>query len=396
MADVAATPETLARVFAAALSGDTIRLAAGEYPKGYLSRAFDTPITLQAADPASPPRFTGTLTLRNAANINLLGLDYDISAATASYAQAVRIYAGRNLAFIGGRFIGSDKLLGCGLAAADVVGLTVQKAKFGPLHTGSTIDRCSWVDVTDCDFSGLGSDGLTIGDSSDMLIARNLFDDFRPVAGAHPDAIQIQNDRAGPGSKRVMIRDNAVRGDVIRPQGIFVTRSNPGIQHEDIEVADNLLINTGYQGIMLSGVRGARVVGNRLMVNLTGAAGEARTSWIKLLDCLGDVSGNQAPQFDIESVATSRLATASPANTTTKLSGTGEIATALAAWKGKHRQAPPPEPPAPIGDELRAALAPRVDAKLEPLKTKGRLIINFKTAAQAKTALEAVLALPRS
>ena len=44
-------------------------------------------------------------------------------------------------------------------------------------------------------------------------------------------------------------------------------------------------------------------------------------------------------------------------------------------------------------DELRERLAMRTGVKLEPLKTKGRIILDFKKPAEAEAALAAVLAI---
>lgn len=54
-----------------------------------------------------------------------------------------------------------------------------------------------------------------------------------------------------------------------------------------------------------------------------------------------------------------------------------------------HRPARIAASAAPV-DALRAALPSRTEAKLEPLKTKGRLIVDFKTPAEGVAALAAV------
>lgn len=67
---------------------------------------------------------------------------------------------------------------------------------------------------------------------------------------------------------------------------------------------------------------------------------------------------------------------------------------AVSAWKAKFRGAGDPvQPPVePARDELREIMALRIEAKLEPLKRSGRLIVNFKTPAEGQAALAAVLA----
>jgi hypothetical protein len=75
------------------------------------------------------------------------------------------------------------------------------------------------------------------------------------------------------------------------------------------------------------------------------------------------------------------------------IAAASDLAAMRATWAARFEAPAVAEPEAPPRDELRERLGIRTGAKLEPLKTKGRIILDFRRPAEAEAALAAVLAI---
>lgn len=384
-----ATPATLAAVLASASGGDTLRLAPGDYVKARLSRpAFDKPVTIEAADPASPPRFTGGLTIDFLGNVRFVGVDVALADASAEWAQAVRVYGGAGLDFVGGRVSGrvaaDGTRSGYGLVIDKVSGLLIHKMAFADLSRGVLVSNSDKIGVSWNHFDHLGSDGVDFAACNDVLVADNSFGQIHPRPADHPDAIQFWTEGTTRPSERIVIARNIVRrGAGPGYQGIFLKDEVGTLPYRHVQIVDNLLVGTGYHGIHCNHGEDVEVSGNELL----SVDADTGRNWILLQGITGEkVVGNGAILISVNGKAMARGEGGNVLNLPTTDSGKA----AIDAWMARFRPTPVVEAPAP--DTLRAAMAVHTDAKVEPLKRSGRLTVNFKNPAEATTALAALRA----
>lgn len=346
MTDIAATIETLPRAERKAVSGDTIRLAPGVY-SGVVFKAHQSrtgPITITAADPASPPRFTTGVTMHNARGVTFQGVDFDISMASAYFASAVRLYGGNDLRFLGGRIVGkatADDRWGHGIQADNVQGLRIAGVNASTLRRGFLLNDCTDVAVVDNDLVNIGSDGIDYSGLVRAVIARNLFKDFYPYGDDHADGIQAHSVNGARASVDVTIDDNLIwvgkvgRGKV---EGIFL-KSEDLTRKRGLKLRRNVLIGTGYQGIYVGHADGLELEDNLILFEKP--AGDAPDkSWILVEESTGVARGNAAQLITIpRGVKSERNALNKPATA-------AQTSAAVATWMAKHRGAARAKPEA--------------------------------------------------
>lgn len=394
MTDLNATPATLAKTLQGAAPGDTVRLAPGDYPK---VRCKATPgIILTSADPAHRARFTGGLTLDQWADVRFQEIIFDITEAPTNFASAVRIYGGRALSFADCDFVGALKpngeRWGIGVNPSDVSGLVITRCRTNDLWKAFTFRDCQDVSVVDNDMTDIGSDGVNLGQCDRVLIARNGLIGFNPFGGDHPDGVQIMTTAALGACTDIEIVDNLIYCEPDkRTQGIFCRSENPdpAVRHRGLKIAGNVLVNAGWHGIGISSADDYEIVDNYLPFEVV-PTNVAKMSWVRAFDGTGRVAGNRA--MVVEAPGSSLTSD----NTIIPAASADEAARAVSAWNAKFRAPaqpaePAPEPPA--RDELRDLIAARTVVKQEPLKTKGRVTLDWKTPAEADAFLAAVQAL---
>jgi hypothetical protein len=380
--------------------GGEIRLAPGEYPAQRLKNLKGS-LAFVADDPASPPRFTRGLTLDKPMGVTLRGLDIDISSATANHAAGLTVYGGDGLTIDGGRVLGLEKpdgvRWGRGIVVSDVSNLTVDGTVFEHLFRGIVVSSAIGVLLDRLDLFDLGSDGINIGQVAGMVVRRSQIVGFAPVGEDHPDGIQIMTGASGAASSDILLEDTLIAcGIGKRAQGIFCRSENPNARHAAITVRNCVLINVGNHGIAIGDTDGVLIESNTLLFQLIPPefqpkGGFANASWIKT-DTSSDVvvRDNAAMRFILGGATKGE-----GSNVVIPAATEEQVRAAIAAWRAKFRpegEEPAPEQPAER-DELREILSKFTVAKNEPLKTKGRLILDFKTPAEGAAALAAVQAL---
>jgi hypothetical protein len=228
--------------------GVTVTLPAGEQgPFAIQNQRFDPPVTIDAR---------------------------------AATVRGVRIWNSSGIVWRGGTLVADKGLEGRGFDGYAVDIRASNRLRFeGVTFTrglrGMVVGDSRGVTVHRGTFTGLGSDGINLAGSSDVLIEQCRFADFSPrkptgdkAAGAwkdgdHPDAIQLWTTKTNPRMTDIVIRDNIIEGDT---QGI----NSFGPRGE------------GYARI--------RVTGNRLNINYPAAI-----SLVGCDDCT--VTGNTAAKL---------------------------------------------------------------------------------------------------
>lgn len=236
--------------------------------------------------------------------------------------------------------------------------IEVEGGVFMRAGTGVGADLCTDVRVLKNAFRLSTSDGCQFAGCQGVRVVGNSFDGTERPADQHPDAVQFWS-KPGAVSRDIYVADNDIAGNM---QGI--TSFDPaagGI--EDVLIENNrMVIGPDMKwGIALQNARRAIMRGNTLRtmpgsktkvgIDDRGLDGKWGTS---------DITYEGENMIDGMLIPPSAPVNSAPA----------------------------------ASDALCEIIAGRTVAKLELLKTKGRLILDFKKPAEAQAALAAVLALP--
>lgn len=268
--------ELLVALKAAALTGGTIKLAAGHYDRIYYSNVSSPGLLITSADPANPAQIDG-VSMTRVNNVTLAGLEI-----------------GRPL--LAGENITTAYVTVCGCRNVNMVGLDVHGSLDGDASNdgyGIRIDGSSDVTVADSDFHQLnravivmrssdavlsGNDitqtreGFGLGVVDHVVIEKNDFHGLTPAFqyGDHPDCIQFMTANLGS-SSHVLIRDNAmINGDSAPVQGIFMRSTEPGIYgFSDFTITNNLYYGGSRHGISVGYCDGLTVQGNTILASPT-------------------------------------------------------------------------------------------------------------------------------
>jgi hypothetical protein len=371
---IQAPPGGLGAAVRAAKPGDTIVAAPGAH--GALSLAdlnFDPPVTISGRGAV----LTG-MDLQNIRGLSLVGLEFATACGSGRYPLIA--YGSRTLRFEGLNIHG-DSNCWAGLLLRESADIVVTMSEIHHLANGVSRLNSSNVVISDNVFHDLSSDGVNGGGGSNIAVVHNRMTDFRPASGAHPDGIQFWTTGAPEPASHVLIQGNVIdrgSGDLTTvAQGVFVELDSPDRRWSDVRVLDNVILGGMYNGVFADGVDGLEVAGN----TVTGFPD--MESWIRISPGNTHVAvhDNAAQRYidgraDLAVDASNRLIPAAK-------DGGVAILTAVA-----HN---PPAAAASAGpDALRVALSLRSAARVETSKGRGRLIIEFKSPAQASAALAAV------
>jgi len=298
---VVSSAEELSRAVAQAANGAVIRLAPGDYPQvtiiGRDDRAGRGGVTITSADPARPARI-GMMLVRNTRGLTIRQMEFAANPANTT-SNSFQFLHNTRLTLDRIRVYGPENTEQAyqlrGMLVRDSDDVTITNLRFFNLQSGLHLLNATHVKVIGSEFWNLRIDGIHGGGVSDALIAGNVFTDFHPVPGDHPDAIQLwSTDQQEPG-RRIMIRDNlVVRGTGTQTQGVFIRDTHNVLPFEGVEIVNNLMIGTLYNGIAVDGLIGGRIEGNAVI------ALSDQKSWIRLQSARDvAVRNNNAPHFII-------------------------------------------------------------------------------------------------
>ncbi|MFM9827791.1 MAG: right-handed parallel beta-helix repeat-containing protein, partial [Sphingomonas sp.] len=142
-------------------------------------------------------------------------------------------------------------------------------------HGVSVLDNEGLV-ITGNYFHDIRTDGIRGGGNSDLVISNNVFTNFTPAEGDHPDAIQLWTSNTTEAASNILITGNiVVRGAGAAIQGIFIRDEVGTLPYKDVNITNNIVIGGLYNGISIGGVDGG-VIANNLVLGQPGQA-----SWIR-------------------------------------------------------------------------------------------------------------------
>lgn len=289
------TAAELMAAAARAQAGDTIALAAGSYDKVVLRNIkFDFPVTITSATSASPAEITG-LKAHGIENVTFRNVVFADKDASTAYDFEVKNAAG--VSFDGVVIRGEDGEAGYASNAFMVRGsrdISITNSEITHLRYGINMLDNSGVTITGNYFHDMRADGFHGGGLSNVLIADNVFTDFHPEPGDHPDAIQFWTAKQTVSAENITITGNVIhRGDGAAIQGIFMGDETNALPYKNVTISDNLVVGGMYNGIHVERADGLSVTNNIVAGYLDQA------SWIRVADVTA-MSGNVSQVYVID------------------------------------------------------------------------------------------------
>ncbi len=261
-------------VLAAAVGGDLIKLAGGNYGAATITNIYDSEVVIVAADPAAPPVFSN-LQINGAANITFHWLRFEGDGSVLPFTVDGCSYIKfSNSVFQGTLLDGFGA--GKGLLVSNSDHITVENNEFfhwmKALAIGSSID----VDVLANNIHSCNADGFNFTATNRLLIESNWIHDFLsdPDVG-HRDMIQFWNPDPNNPAQNVIIRGNfldAGTGD--RVQSIFMGNgpafddpTNLDLYFRNILIEDNVIYNAQAHGVSIGPTLGLIIRNNTLLLD---------------------------------------------------------------------------------------------------------------------------------
>lgn len=263
---------SLQKAFAAAVGGETILLAPGEYGDvAFDNRRFTAPVTIASKSGDTPAKIA-RLQIVASSNLVLRHLDVGglLRPGERDFTATIKVAGADHLKleklFIHGSLNDNPDDDGRGLVVVQSQAVTVADSQFRDLRVGVVFDKCKSVQVSGNVFEDMRSDGGNFADCWAVRVVGNRFSDFHPIKGDHPDAIQFWMTGKGIGSGDIIVRDNVIlQGSGIGPQGIFVSDARDG-KYTGVDITNNLVYsNDFYLGIFVSGVVAPKIFGNTVL-----------------------------------------------------------------------------------------------------------------------------------
>lgn len=276
-----------------AKAGDSILLASGTYSSinfKHINPAGNVLIT--SADIQHPAVFTD-LMLRYSSNLTISNVSLQAAggAVIAPFQVSDSSNIGLDHLMVGGPVLGSAARV-TGLTIRGSNGVSVTNSEFSNLRNGIGMLDNTHVTITHNSFHDLVDDGVRGGGDSNILVSNNLFRDFHPAVGDHPDGIQFWTTNTTTTAHDIAITGNVVirgSGDMI--QGIFLRDTFETLPFANVTISNNFVAGAMYNGITVDGVIGANISNN---VNIGFAD---QRSWIRVQHASNLVLSGNASTF---------------------------------------------------------------------------------------------------
>jgi hypothetical protein len=275
---------------AAAQGGDTIRLAPGAY-SGLRANGLNyaREVTITSAD-ALHPAVLSPFYMRNSSNISFNNMEFSASESTDPH--PLRTYNSNDISFSHDSFYGDrgatpSSSPSDGVAFFSCASVRVIASDFTHLKNGIDVMGADGGVFSNNSFHQMRSDGIDTSAASDVLIENNVFTDFYPAVGDHPDAIQFWTSGTTTPSHDVVIDGNlVVRNSGAPIQGVFLADEIGTLRYQNVTISNNLIIGGMYNGIAVFGATNTSILSNVV------APYPDMNSWIRMVDVDGLIEKN--------------------------------------------------------------------------------------------------------
>lgn len=290
----ASSTAELQKLLEAARGGEIIYLTPGRYdPVSFQGLRFDVPITLTSADASMRAELTGA-NLRDCKGIRITNVrlvDHSPETLYDFLVQDAEDIAFDNIVI--SSVEGATAYQSGPLMIRSSKNVTVIRSEITNVRYGISLLDNQGITITSNYFHDIRTDGVRGGGNSSVGIKDNLFTNFSPSGGDHPDAIQFWTTNTTTSVSDITITDNViVRGEGAPVQGIFMRDESSTLPYQSVTIEGNVAIGTMYHGISVGNASGLIVSGNRV----TGMADQK--SWISV-PAGATLSSNYAQVFII-------------------------------------------------------------------------------------------------
>lgn len=308
-------------------AGDTVQLKSGTYDGLVISGlAYTKPITITSANSSAPAEITG-LTINKSSGVNISNVI--MSNKNASTLYDFSVLNSSNISFNQVKIQGQSGDAGYDSAPFLIRGsqnVAVTNSEVTHARYGISMLDNSGVTISGTYFHDLRTDGVRGGGNSNVTITKNIFTDFYPADGDHPDAIQFWTTNTSASASNITITDNVIlRGDGAAMQGIFMRDEVGNLPYKNVTISGNVVVGGMYHGITVGNAEGLTVTNNEV----TGYADQK--SWISVKGA-ATLTGNTAQTYLINGVA----AVTAPAGNSFTPAVYDDGSALVATWLSQH------------------------------------------------------------
>ncbi|WP_292960603.1 right-handed parallel beta-helix repeat-containing protein [Novosphingobium sp. UBA1939] len=287
-----------------AVAGDEVKLKSGEYSGIKISGMnFGSGISISSADSENPAKIV-SFSIKSSSGISFS--DVEMTPKTDGGNYSLSVNASNNISFDHVKVSGPEGSAGYDITPFIIrnsTNVSVTNSEFTHLWHGINLLDNTGVTVGDNYFHDIRTDGVRGGGNSDMTINNNYFTDFHPIAGDHPDAIQLWTGNTTASAHDIVISDNVVyagTGEAI--QGIFVRDQVGSLPYQNVTVTGNVVVGGLGNGIALDHIAGGTVNGN-----LVAGLGDS-TSWLRVQNSSDvTVSDNSATTYNMDDASNTHV-----------------------------------------------------------------------------------------
>ncbi len=280
-----------------ATGGEKILLEPGDYGTLELRNQpgmegdFPSNVTITSAVKNDPATFSG-MSLRDVSNLTIRGVvfDYEFEPGDAIYTSPFSVRDSsniviRNSTFDGDLASGISDLddgfgYGKGLTINDSSGVIVRNNEFFDWHRGLVVSHSDDVVVAKNDVHSIRSDGMDFVSVQNVLIEDNYLHDFGGSLESpdHPDMIQFWTTGTDTPSRNIEIRGNTLDVGTGTPtQSIFMRnevvdggQAGSEMYYQNITIENNTIYNGHTHGITVGEVNGLQI-NNNTMIQTEGS-----------------------------------------------------------------------------------------------------------------------------
>lgn len=298
------TTAGLLNALSRAASSDTIVLAAGNYANVNLRNVnFNGNVTIKSADAGHPAVFAD-LSVKSSSGITFANVEFAATERSPLFSFSVtssKAITFDNIEVHGTPGLGNTTTQSPFLIR-DSEDVTIKNSEFHDVWHGVSVLDSEGVTLTGNYFHDIRTDGIRGGGNSDLIITKNVFTNFYPAEGDHPDAIQLWTTNTTASASNILISENiVVRGAGAPVQGIFVRDQIGNLPFKNLNINDNIVVGGLYNGISVNGVNGG-VIANNFVLGQPG-----QPSWLgALADTNLDIRGNIVTGFSFANNVSAR------------------------------------------------------------------------------------------
>lgn len=285
-----------------AQAGDTIKLAAGDYSAFTLNgvKFGGAGVTITSLDPAKEASLNG-FELRGCEGLNFQGLELKSDPAKLNPYQ---VYESSRINLhnldVHGSLDGDAQNDGGGILIRLSKDVAITGSEFRQLDYGVAHVDSQRVTIDGNKFTEIQEDGVRGGGTSNIKVTNNVFSNFDPRDGDHPDAIQFWTAQTKASATDITVSGNLImRGEGAAIQGIFFRDQTNVLPYKNVVITDNVVVGSMANGIMVNGADGVTIKDNVV------AALPAQTSGISLAKATNILMvDNQASQYSMDGAVT--------------------------------------------------------------------------------------------